>query len=144
MNDISIGLKQQGCSIDIELLYRTPVSLSLHAPADDVSEHAAYILRSKPNAVPKTVTIPGDTVLGLVDRVGQLRKVVTYIKKIAGAGKLVVDDTITLDSRYLVGQMLGVIGEGTDYVNVTSGVVSTADYALALDSVGVPRLWSKL
>jgi hypothetical protein len=144
MNDISIGLKQQGCSVDIELLYRTPVSLSMQMPAGDTTEYAQYLFRSKPDAVPKTVTISGDKVLGLVDKVGTLRKVVAKVKEIAAAGKFVVDDAITLDSRYLLGQLMGVVGEATDYANVKSGVLSTAEYAVALDSVGVPRLWSKL
>ena len=144
MNDISIGLKQQGCSVDIELLYRTPVSLSLQMPAGDVSEYASYLFRSKPDAVPKTVTISGERALGLVDKVDKLRKIVTKIKEIAAMGKFVVDDNITQDSRYLLAHLMGVVDESVDYANYASGAMTLDSYALALDSAGVPRLWSKL
>lgn len=142
MRDVSIGLDENWCSVDIELRYHTKVSLTLPKAAAGHLITGAF--SSVPTAVPSTILLSGNEWLGLEDQVKKLRIFVSGVKAVASAAKLVVDNDIDIDSRYLLGRLMGVLTEATDRTNVTSGVVSQNDYAMLLDSIGVPRLWSKL
>lgn len=146
MNDISISLVADGVNLDLEINLRTVASLKA---ITSTSNQVTHLLWAKmppltPNSIPYKHKVSGSVVLGWVNQLDNLRATVRTIKTAAANAKLVVDDTIGYETRGLLCQLYCAASETTDLTNVRSGAVTVSNYELVLDSVGIPRYWSKL